>query len=253
MKRTIVFFAVLAFAVSVSAQAVKVAAAANLRNVLEEIKTEYLKYNPGSEITLTFGASGNLVQQILNGADFNFFMAADNEFPEKLREKSATLGPIRVYAYGKLVMWSGTLDVSKGEALLQTAAVKKIAIANPETAPYGNRSVEFLKKKGLFDKLKPKIVYADNISQAAQFAFSGNAEIGFTAMSLVLAPEMQDAGKYYIVPKADYTPIAQACVLLKTRGRNMEAAKFMQFTIDPKTTPIWEKWGYTANPHTDVQ
>jgi molybdate transport system substrate-binding protein len=247
MKRVIVFFAVVVLTVSVWGQAIKVAAAANLRNVLEEIKIEYLKENSSGKVNITFGASGNLVQQILNGADFDFFMAADNEFPVKLKEKRATTGEIRTYAFGKLVMWSGTLDVSQGDSLLVTPAVKKIAVANPETAPYGNRSVEFLKRKGLFDRLESKIVYADNISQAAQFAYSGNAEIGFTAMSLVLAPEMLAAGKYYIVPETDYTPIEQACVLLKTRKHNPQAAKFMKFVLNPKLKSIWEKWGYKAN------
>lgn len=247
MKRVIVFFAAFVLTVSVSAQVIKVAAAANLRNVLEEIKIEYLKENPSDRVNITFGASGNLVQQILNGADFDFFMAADNEFPVKLKEKGATTGAICTYAFGKLVMWSGTLDVSRGDSLLQTPSVKKIAIAKPETAPYGNRSVEFLKRKGLFDRLESKIVYADNISQAAQFAFSGNAEIGFTAMSLVLAPEMLAAGKYYIVPETDYTPIEQACVLLKTSRHNSQAAAFMKFVLKPKLKPVWEKWGYRAN------
>ncbi|MDR0732490.1 MAG: molybdate ABC transporter substrate-binding protein [Dysgonamonadaceae bacterium] len=246
MKRTILFFAAFILAVSVSAQVIKVAAAANLRNVLEEIKIEYLKENASDKVNVTFGSSGNLVQQILNGADFDFFMAADNEFPVKLKEKGATTGEIRTYAFGKLVMWSGTLNVSQGDSLLLTPAVKKIAVAKPETAPYGNRTVEFLKRKRLFSKLEAKIVYADNISQAAQFAYSGNAEIGFTAMSLVLTPEMLAAGKYYIVPETDYTPIEQACVLLKTYKHNPKAAKFMKFVLNPKLKPVWEKWGYKA-------
>lgn len=244
MKKIVVVLAALAISVSMSAQVIRVAAAANLKYVLEEIKAQYQKENPKSRVDIVFGASGGLVQQILNGANFDFFMAADKDFPVKLQQKGAALGAIKTYAYGKLVMWSSSVDVSKGAAILTSGAVKKIAIANPQTAPYGERSVEFLKKKGLLDALKSKIVYADNISQAAQFAFSENAEIGFTAMSLVLALDMKDAGKYYEIPASEYTPIDQACVLIKKKQFNPSAAKFMKYVLDPKLKSIWEKYGY---------
>jgi molybdate transport system substrate-binding protein len=247
MKKIVVILAALAISVSMSAQVIRVAAAANLKFVLEEIKAQYQKENPKSRVDITYGASGSLVQQILNGASFDFFMAADKEFPTKLKAKGATLGGIKTYAYGKLVMWSNSVDVAKGTAVLTNGAVKKIAIANPQTAPYGERSVEFLKKKGMFDALKAKIVYADNISQAAQYAFSGNAEIGFTAMSLVLAPDMKEAGKYYEIPASEYTPIDQACVLIKKKQFNPGAAKFMNYVLNPKVKAIWEKWGYKVN------
>jgi molybdate transport system substrate-binding protein len=245
MKKIIIALVALIISVSMSAQVIRVAAAANLKFVLEEIKAQYQKENPKSRVDIVFGASGGLVQQILNGANFDFFMAADKDFPVKLKEKGATLGAIKTYAYGKLVMWSSSVDVSKGAAILTSGAVKKIAIANPKTAPYGERSVEFLQKKGLLNELKSKIVYADNISQAAQFAFSGNAEIGFTAMSLVLAPDMKDAGKYYEIPASEYTPIEQACVLIKKKQFNPSANKFMKYVLDPKLKSIWEKYGYT--------
>lgn len=247
MKRIIILLTAVLLTVSLSAQSIKVAAAANLRNVLDEIKVEYLKEFPKQKVDITFGASGNLTQQILNGAAFDFFMAADNEFPLKLQQKKATSGAIKVYAYGKLVMWSSTVDVSKGVAVLNSSEVKKIAIAKPETAPYGERAVEYLKKKGVFTSLTSKIVYADNISQAAQFAYTGNAEIGFTALSLVLAPDMKDAGKYYLIPESDYTPIAQACVLLKTKTYNPNTAKFMNYVLSAKMKPYWAKWGYKVN------
>jgi len=247
MKKIIIVLAALLLTISVSAQTIKVAAAANLRYVLEEIKTQYIKENPKAKVDISYGASGNLVQQILNGASFDFFMAADKEFPMKLKEKGAAIGAVQTYAYGKLVMWSSTENVSQGVAVLSSPTVKKIAIANPETAPYGERSVEYLKKIGVYNNLKSKIVFAENISQAAQFAFTGNAEIGFTAMSLVLAPDMKEAGKYYEIPANYYTPIEQACVLLKTFTYNPQAGKFMKFVIDPKLKGIWEKWGYKTN------
>jgi molybdate transport system substrate-binding protein len=245
MKKIIISLAIILATVSVSAQKVNIAAAANLRYVLEEIKTAYVKQNPKAKVTLTFGASGMLVQQIINGASFDFFMAADNEFPVKLKDKGLTTGAMSTYAFGKLALYSTVLDVDKtGLSALKDPSVKKVAIANPETAPYGERSIELLKSQKLYELLKSKIVLGENISQAAQFAFTGNAEIGFIALSLALAPEMTGKGSYYIVPQNLYKPIEQACILIKTPVLNTEAAKFKKYVLSPATKAIWEKWGY---------
>ena len=247
MKRILISFAILIATFSLSAQKVNIAAAANLRYALEEIKTAYVKQHPKAKVNITFGASGMLVQQIMNGAMFDFFMAADNEFPVKLKEKGLTTGVMSTYAFGKLAIYSTTLDVDKiGLKSLKDPSVKKIAIANPETAPYGERSVEFLKNKKLYEQLKTKIVLGENISQTAQFAFTGNAEIGFIALSLALAPEMAGKGNYYIVPQKLYKPIEQACILIKTPVLNTEAAKFRKFVLSPATKGIWEKFGYSV-------
>lgn len=245
MKKIILLAAIVFATISLSAQKVNVAAAANLRYVLEEIKTAYLKQNPKAKVNLTFGASGTLVQQIQNGASFDFFMAADNEFPLKLKEKGLTSGSMSTYAFGKLAIYSTTLNVSKqGLDVLKSSVIKKIAIANPETAPYGERAVELLKTQKLYESLKSKIVFGENISQAAQYAFTGNAEIGFIALSLALAPDMDGKGDYYVVPQSLYHPIEQACILIKTQILNTEAAKFKKFVLSPATKAIWEKWGY---------
>jgi molybdate transport system substrate-binding protein len=245
MKRIIITLAILLATISISAQKVNVAAAANLRYVLEEIKTAYVKQNPKAKVNLTFGASGMLVQQIQNGASFDFFMAADNEFPLKLKDKGLTTGSMSTYAFGKLAIYSTTLDVEKlGLEALKSTTVHKVAIANPETAPYGERALELLKSQKLYESLKSKIVLGENISQTAQFAFTGNAEIGFIALSLALAPEMAGKGKYYVVPQSLYKPIEQACILIKTPVLNTEAAKFRKFVLSPAVKGIWEKWGY---------
>lgn len=245
MKKIILLAAIVFATISLSAQKVNVAAAANLRYVLEEIKTAYLKQNPKAKVNLTFGASGTLVQQIQNGASFDFFMAADNEFPLKLKEKGLTSGSMSTYAFGKLAIYSTTLNVSKqGLDVLKSSVIKKIAIANPETAPYGERAVELLRTQKLYESLKSKIVFGENISQAAQYAFTGNAEIGFIALSLALAPDMDGKGDYYVVPQSLYHPIEQACILIKTQILNTEAAKFKKFVLSPATKAIWEKWGY---------
>jgi molybdenum ABC transporter, periplasmic molybdate-binding protein len=232
----------LAIQLTASAQKVRIAAAANLRYVLEEIKKQYERERPRTKVEITFGASGTLTQQILNGAAYDFFMAADKDFPQKLKEKGATVGPIRTYAFGKLVMWSSETDLSKGLNAVLSPDVKKVAIANPVGAPYGEAAVDVLKKHGLYDKVVGKIVWGENISQAAQFAFTGNAEIGFIALSLAKAPDMKGKGKYYVV---SCPPIEQACVLIKGWERNGEAARFMKYVLSPKCNPLWEEYGYS--------
>ncbi|WP_071146742.1 molybdate ABC transporter substrate-binding protein [Bacteroides ihuae] len=244
-----IFFLLIAFmliSVTICAQkVVTVAAAANLRSVFTEIKAKYEKENPSVKIEVTFGSSGSLVQQILNGAAYDFFMAADKNFPLKLQGKGVTYGKVSTYAYGKLALWSSTIDVNKGIGVLKESAVKRIGIAKPETAPYGDRAVELLKKQGLFDSFNTKIVYGDNISATAQYAFTGNVEVGFIALSLAMAPEMAGKGKCYVIPQNLYSPIEQACVLIKKPVRNLAAEKFMKYILGNSCDSLWEKYGYS--------
>lgn len=245
MKKILLSITLLICVIAISAQKVNVAAAANLRYVMEEIKAAYLKQNPKSKVNITFGSSGTLVQQISNGASFDFFMAADNEFPLKLKDKGLTVGSMQVYAYGRLALYSTSIDVERtGLSALKSASVKKIAVANPLTAPYGERSMELLKSQGLYDDLKDKIVIADNISAAAQYAFTSNTELGFIAYSFALAPDMAGKGYCYIIPQKMYKPIEQACILIKTSTVNTETAKFKKFVLSDALKPIWEKYGY---------
>ncbi|WP_419867983.1 molybdate ABC transporter substrate-binding protein [Chryseobacterium sp. CT-SW4] len=226
-----------------------VAAAANLRDVLEELKKKYISEYPGKKIEITFGSSGMLVQQILNGAPFDLFLSADTKFPEKLQQAGKTLGTPEIYAYGKLALWSTRQDVSKGLTVLLDPRIKKIAIANPELAPYGKSAVEALEKSGLYDKVNHKIVWAENINQAAQFASSGNADTGFIALSNALNKEMKKRGKYYELPENISPPIAQSAIIIKGKNED-EAKEFMEFIRSPKAGAIWKSYGYkTAAEH----
>jgi molybdate transport system substrate-binding protein len=243
MKKLVLLF-LAALCLSLSAQTVKVAAAGNLRYIFEDIKAKYVVTHPSVKIDVTLGASGILTQQIINGAEFNFFMAADVKFPQKLKEQGCTAGNVETYAFGKLVLWSNTLDVSKGIEILKDEKVKRIAIAKPEIAPYGERAFECLKYYNLYESAKDKLVYADDIAQAAQFAETGNAEVAFIAYSLVFGPEMQDKGNYSLLDTNSYKPVEQACVLLKTWQKNPEAAKFMNFVLSDECKPIFQKYGF---------
>jgi molybdate transport system substrate-binding protein len=241
MKKILIVL-LMALSISLQAQTVKIAAAGNLRFILDDIKTKYAAINPKANIVVNLGASGALLQQITNGADFDIFMAADKTFPEKLKAQGIVKGEVKTYAFGKLVIWSNTIDVSKGIDVVLDKAVNRIAIAKPEVAPYGARAVECLKYYNLFDKVKDKIVYADNIAQAAQFAQTGNAEIGFLALALAMAPDMKRT--YYVLDIKSYKPVEQAMVLLKSWQSNPEAAKFMKFVLSAECKPVFEKYGF---------
>lgn len=241
MKR-IIFCLLIILSINLQAQTVKIAAAGNLRFILDEIKAKYAMVSPKTKILVNVGASGALFQQITNGADFDLFMAADKVYPDKLKAQGIVSGQVKTYAFGKLVIWSNTLDLSKGLDIITTKSVNRIAIAKPDIAPYGARAVECLKYYHLFDKVKDKIVYADNISQAAQFAQTGNAEVGFLALALALSPEMK--GSYYVLDTKTYKPVEQAMVLIKSWQSNPEAAKFMKYVLSPECKPIFLKYGF---------
>ena len=242
-KITIIILTILLTAQAFS-QTVKIAAAGNLRYILDDIKTMYVAKNPKVKIDISLGASGTLTQQIMNGAGYDIFMAADKIFPAKLKEQDYTSGEVKTYAFGKLVLWSNMVDVSKGVEIITDKSVTHIAVAKPEVAPYGARAIECLKYYKLFDTVKDKIVYADNIAQTAQFAQSGNAEIGFIALALALSPEMKDKGKYIELDTKSYKPVEQAMVLIKGWERNPEAKKFMDFVLGAECKPVFEKYGF---------
>lgn len=240
--RKILILILITLSITLKSQTVKIAAAGNLRFILEEIKTRYTNLNPGIIIEITLGSSGALYQQITSGADFDIFMSADRIYPDKLKSQGIVSGEVQIYAIGKLVMWSNTLDMSKGLNILTENSVHRISVAKPEVAPYGERAVECLKYYNIFDKVKDKIVYADNISQTAQYVQTGNAEVGFIAQALTVNPDMK--GSIYILDDKSYKPIEQALVLLKSNQNNPEAVKFVKFLLSVDCKSIYKKYGF---------
>lgn len=222
---------------------ISVAAAANLRDVLEELKQIYIKENTDKKVEITFGSSGLLVQQILNGAPFDLFLSADSSFPNQLKNKNKTSGNSEIYTYGKVALWSSRSNVSEGLKLVLDPEIKKIAIANPELAPYGKSTVEALKKKGLYSQVEHKIVWAENINQAAQFASTGNADVAFIALSNAKNKEMLTRGKFYELSENECLPIAQSGIVLKSKNQTV-AKDFFDFIKSKKASQIWKKYGY---------
>jgi molybdate transport system substrate-binding protein len=226
-----------------------VAAAADLNFVLPEIATRF-EHKTGKRIGLTFGSSGNFYQQIRNGAPFDVFFSADEQYPAKLEQEGyAEPGTLYPYAQGKVVLAlskRAKLDASKGLALLFSPEVHRIAIANPQHAPYGRAAVEALQKEGLYDKVKDKFVLGENISQAAQFLQTGNADAGIIALSLTSAPGMRSCCEFKSIPEADYHPIRQAVMIVKSSKHKDVAREFLEFIRTDEVRNILAQYGFSA-------
>ncbi len=231
-----------------SAQTLHIAAAADLQYVLPDLSAQYEKQT-GAKLAITYGSSGNFFAQIQNGAPFDLFFSADLDYPKKLIQAGfANSDSLQTYAAGRLALWlppDSPLDPAAGLKVLLDPRIQKIAIANPEHAPYGRAAVAALRNAGLYDQLKPKLVYGENISQAAQFAQSGSAQAGLIALSLALSPAMK-TGKRWNVPPDRYPSIEQAVVILKSSPNKQAAVSFLTFLKSPPARATFERYGYAA-------
>jgi molybdate transport system substrate-binding protein len=228
---------------------INVAAAADLSAVLQEVATNYEKRS-GVAVKLSFGASGALTQQIQNGAPFDVFFSADMDYPRQLITGGQADGAtLYRYAVGKLVLWvpkDSPLDVEhKGMDVLLDPSVKKISIANPQHAPYGRAAVAALKHYGLYEKVTGQLVLGENISQAAQFVESGNAQVGFVALAHAIAPSMQDKGKYWMVPTEAYPPLDQGAVLISRSSHKQDAAAFLEYIKTTEVSALLKRYGFS--------
>jgi len=233
--------------------ALVVAAAADLSAVLKEIGDRFEK-KTGATVKLAFGASGAFTQQIQNGAPFDLFFSADMDYPRQLISAGdADAASLYQYAIGKLVLWvsaDSKLDVEhQGMNILLDPSVKKIAIANPQHAPYGRAAVAALKHAAIYDRIADRLVLGENISQAAQFVESGNAQAGFVALAHASAPAMRGKGKYWEVPADFYPPLAQGVVVLSHSQHKKEAADFLEFMKTKEVSELLEKYGFTLPPN----
>jgi molybdate transport system substrate-binding protein len=241
----------LAWPIRTTAQKVPaIAAAANLNFALSEIADAFARAR-GTRVDLVFGASGTLTRQIRDGAPFELFLAADEAFPNQLIAAGLTRDTGAVYAIGRLVVFApkgSPLTVDErldGLArLAKTGGVSRFAIANPEVAPYGKAAEAVLRKRGLWDAIRSRLVLGDTIAQAAQFATTGNAVGGLIAYSLVLAPDFGDRGAYAVIPDADYPPLRQRMVLLKRATST--AAQFYEYVLSDPARAILQKHGYAV-------
>ncbi len=225
------------------AETVSLAVAANFADAAKALGAAY-KVKTGSDVAVSAGATGSLYTQISQGAPFEVFLSADSKTPKKAVDGGfAVAGTEFTYAVGKLVLYSTDPKLVTGSGTLTAASFDKLAIANPATAPDGAAAVEVMKKLGVYDALTPKLVQGESIAQAYQFVDSKNAELGFVALSQVIA---RKDGSQWLVPGGDYAPLTQDAVLL-TAGKDSQAAKdFLAFLKTPDAVKIIEGFGYTA-------
>ena len=248
-KRIFIFLAVsFALTGSVFAQVATIAVAANMKDAFAEIAAEF-KSTGKPEMRVVYGSSGNFAAQIMNGAPFSLFIAADEQFPLELFKNGKTVDDGSVYAIGKLVIITKTssgIHLLDGRADIAKAISKanKVAIAKPELAPYGRAAVQYLRAEGLWDLAKDKLVYADNVGAATTYVASGAADLGFTAFSLALSPELLKQTSYVAVDTKMYEPIKQRMVLIK--GAPQEAQDLYRFMQGPKAKAILQKYGYST-------
>jgi molybdate transport system substrate-binding protein len=230
-----------------AAQEITIAAAADLQPAMQDMAARFQK-ETGKTVKLIYGSSGNFFQQIQNGAPFDMFFSANLEYPKKLEAAGLTdPGTYYQYAKGKIVIWvakDSKLDLSSGLHSLLEPSVKKIAVANPQHAPYGQAAVAAMQKENIYDKVKDKFVLGENISQTASFVISGSADVGIVALSLALSPNMKDRGRYAEVPASEYPPIEQACVVLSSSKNKETARQFLLFVKTAAVADILRSYGF---------
>ncbi|MDR1063316.1 MAG: molybdate ABC transporter substrate-binding protein [Azoarcus sp.] len=226
---------------------VAVAVAANFTAPMQEIVAEFAK-DTGHKAVPSFGSTGQFYTQIKNGAPFGVFLAADDTTPAKLEQEGGTVAGSRfTYAIGTLVLWSAQKGFVDDEGIvLEKNNFAHLSIADPVKAPYGTAAVETLKKLGLYERLSAKIVTGNNIAQAHQFISTGNAELGFVALSQVYKAGKLTSGSAWIVPAKLYEPILQDAVLLANARDNDAAIALLKYLREPKAAAIIKSYGYQS-------
>lgn len=229
---------------------IRIAAAADMRYALAELIQKYEQHHTDTRISVSFGSSGTLFSQLSNRAPFDLFLSADSDFPRKLIEQGQALADSEFrYADGHIIVWvrnDSSLDVAeRGIEVLKDPAVRKIAIANPQHAPYGRAAMAALKSLRIHDAIESRLVLGENISQTAQLVESGAADVGIVALSLARAPALRNRGQFWEIPADAYPPIQQAGAVM-TWAQDIPAARgFSEFLLSPDAGDVLHEYGFT--------
>jgi molybdate transport system substrate-binding protein len=225
-----------------------IAAASDLQAVMPALVSQFER-DTGIAASVTFGSSGSFFAQIQNGAPFDVFFSADVDYPRRLVASGhAEKDSLYAYATGHLVLWTRSdsgIDIARGLTILTDARVRRIAIANPDYAPYGRAAIAALQHEQVYERVKDKIVKGENISQTAQFAQSGNAQVGLLSLSLALGPALK-GGKYVEVPASAYPPIRQAAVVLSASDDKGSARQLLTYLRRPAAVTLLQSFGFAA-------
>ena len=222
-----------------------IAAAADLKFALDEIIVSFKSTHPAAQIETIYGSSGQFSTQIRQGAPYDIYFSADIAYPRALKAEGFGSSEVQAYGIGRIVLWSPSRDAGKMTlADLTDPSIRKIAIANPQHAPYGKRAEEALKAAGMWEKVEPKLVYGENIAQTAQYVQSGNAQVGIIALSLALSPELARQGGYALIPDKLHQPLEQGFIITRRAADNSLAREFARFMANKETRVIMTRYGF---------
>jgi len=224
-------------------QPLRIATAANMQYATQVI-IQVFTDETGIDCEMIVGSSGKLMAQIKAGAPFDVFLSANMMYPQELYQAGFTTAPPLVYAYGKLALWTRQRGVIPELNQVLDASIRHIALANPETAPYGAAAVQALQNAGLYEKVQHKLVYGESIAQVSQFILSGSAELGFTAKSVLLSGKLGEAGSWLMIDERQYEPIQQGAVRIKKKQPHPEAEAFLTFLHSERAQAILTNFGY---------
>jgi molybdate transport system substrate-binding protein len=237
--------AALVLAFSAHAESLTIAAAADLKFAMDELLVAFRKANPNDTVAVSYGSSGQFHTQIQQGAPFDMFFSADISFPRELAKRGLATAEPTPYALGRIVLWSSTLDATQMSlASLADPKIKRIAIANPKHAPYGKRAEEALRAAGVWDTVKPKLVFGENIAQTAQFVSTGNAQIGIVALSLALNAGLADKGGYWLIPDTLHQPLEQGYITTQRAVSNGAARRFADYISSKPARAVMTRYGF---------
>jgi molybdate transport system substrate-binding protein len=222
-----------------------IAAAADLKFALDEIVVLFKHAHPVAQIKTIYGSSGQFSTQIRQGAPYDIYFSADIAYPRALKAEGFGSSEVQAYGIGRIVLWSPSRDAGKMTlADLTDPSIRKIAIANPQHAPYGKRAEEALRAAGVWEKVEHKLVYGENIAQTAQYVQSGNAQVGIIALSLALGPELAKQGSYALIPGKLHQPLEQGFVITRRAADNILAREFARFMESRETRVIMARYGF---------
>lgn len=247
MKKTLATLLSL-LALPVSAETLMVAAASDLTHSMDALAAAFAREVPGAELKVSLGSSGNFFAQIKQGAPFDVFLAADMHYPAKLaQEGAAEASTLTQYAVGRVAIWSldKKLDLSQGMRVFNDPSLARVAIANPDVAPYGRAARAALQHHGFWDTVKGKLVIGENISQTAQFVQTGNAQLGIVSYATVRAPQLKGQGSHYLIPDTGVPPIEQGAIVTRHGKGKPLAARFIKFLSSPAAQEILLRNGFT--------
>lgn len=234
------------------AEKVTVAAAADLKFAMDEVVAAYKLVTPGDSIDVIYGSSGKFHTQIQQGAPYDLFFSADIAFPRELLKAGFAASEVKPYAVGRIVLWSSSLDATKITlSNLTDPKITRIAIANPKHAPYGKRAEEALRAAGVWDKVESKLVFGENISQTAQFALTGNAQVAIVALSLALNQELASRGGFALISEKLHQPLEQGYVITKRAANNPGAKRFADFMSSGTARAVLVKYGFVLPDERD--